>query len=131
MFAGLITREGADPQDWKWWQRTKWARNEMSRRDQLFITAAQQQHWMALLGGHVRGDLVQDFINNAAESLTELTRLTWPWLTEQQQLGSVDTLVDEFHEVFGKPGSEQYEKNVAQQRALLEKYKRRQRRAGS
>lgn len=123
---GRIRPGRADPNDPRFWRTLHWILDETSRENNLLVALARHQHWTSLAANsRLPAATFADASQNAMAAIQHVLRLAYPWLKDQlaQPQDSREALVDEFREVFGKPGEKKYEANMAAIQKVFEKYK--------
>lgn len=81
------------------------------------INTIQHHHWITLATRRDLDDTSFETVKtNASNSLNRILQATYPWLAEQigkdEEKSARDSVINDYHEMFGRPGEARYEAMV-------------------
>lgn len=116
---GIIDFAQFDPSDNWWWRRLHLILDELGRQNQQEALTARQRHWLAHVSNpRLDDDSWENTRQHAREALNGLMQGYFPWrakeIGEEGTKTARDHAVEQFHEMYGKPGEPKYEHMVAE-----------------
>ena len=129
---GVIDFSQFDPWDAWWWKKLRWVLDEVEAEQNREVTRTQHNHWITLAShSRLTEESFEQIKINANEALQRFLKLSYPWLadkmTESSSQTNLDRMVEQHHEVFGKPGEARYEKMIDRMYKVMTGPKRSQR----
>jgi hypothetical protein len=125
---GAINFAQFDPWDNWWWRRMRLIIAELGRQNNQESLTTQHQHYLAYLSnGQLSDDSWEAQKAAADETLNGLLRGYFPWRADEIGAAGAKTgrdhAVEQFYEIYGKPGEPRYEQMMAEWSAYLAKGK--------
>ncbi len=126
--SGMIEFSNFDPWDVWWWRKLDWTLTELANQMDREVVTARHNHWVTMSShGRLTQESFDEAKASAGKAFNRLLALTYPWdadkIGEEGTKTARDEAVSQYHEIFGRPGEERYEKMVDELYAAMKQGK--------